>query len=311
MEFKDYYKSLGLEKGADADAVKKAFRKLAGKYHPDKNPGNKAAEEKFKQINEANEVLSDPDKRRRYDQLGSNWNDPGMAGGGAGGGRRRSRNFSEEEMSGMFGGGSGGFSDFFETFFGRSGMGGGEAPGAGRQGGAWGPQGRPGNDYQADVEISLEEAYSGAKKIFEINGKKLKLAFKPGISDGKVIRLEGKGGTGSQGAPDGDLHLRIHVAPHPLFERRGDDLHLTLDLEAQDAVAGKVEELRNLGGNVKLRIPPETDNGKVFRLKGQGMPVYGGEGHGDLYVTVRLRLPKNMKPGEAEFLRKMSENRRK
>ena len=310
MEFKDYYKTLGLEKGADADAVKKAFRKLAGKYHPDKNPGSKAAEEKFKLINEANEVLSDPDKRRRYDQLGSSWNEPGAGAGMGGGGRRRSREFSEEEMGAAFGG-AGGFSDFFETFFGRSGMGGGEGPGGGRQGGAWGPQGRPGNDYQADVEITLEEAFSGAKKIFEINGKKLKLAFKPGISDGKVIRLEGKGGPGSGGAPDGDLHLRIHVLPHAVLERRGDDLHMDLDVEAQDAVAGKAEEVRTLGGSVKLRIPPETDNGKVFRLKGQGMPVYGGEGQGDLYVTVRLRLPKNLKPGEAEFLRKMSESRRK
>lgn len=313
MEFKDYYKTLGLEKGADAAAVKKAYRKLAGKYHPDKNPGNKSAEDKFKQINEANEVLSDPEKKQRYDQLGSNWND--SAHEGAGGHRRRSRQFSEDDMSGMFGGGAGGggnagFSDFFETFFGRSGMGGGGGPGGGRQGGAWGTQGRPGNEYQADVEISLEEAYAGAKKIFEINDKKLKLAFKPGIADGKVIRLEGKGGPGSGGAPDGDLHLRIHVLPHPIFERRGDDLHMTIDVETQDAVAGKVEEVRTLGGSVKLRIPPGTDNGKAFRLKGQGMPAYDGGAHGDLYVTVRLRLPRNLKPAEAEFLKKMAESRR-
>lgn len=311
MEFKDYYKTLGVEKGADAETIKKAFRKLAAKYHPDKNQGNKAAEEKFKLINEANEVLSDPEKRRRYDQLGSSWNDP-SPGPGPGGHRRRSRQFSEEEMEGMFGGGGGGggFSDFFETFFGRGGMGGGPGPGGGRQGGAWGPQGRPGNDYQADVEITLEEAYAGAKKIFEINGKKLKLAFKPGIVDGKVIRLEGKGGPGSGGAPDGDLHLRIHVLPHSVLERRGDDLHMTLDVEAQDAVAGKVEEVRTLGGSVKLRIPPGTDNGKTFRLKGQGMPSYDGGAHGDLYVTVRLRLPRNLKPNEAEFLKKMAESRR-
>ena len=208
-------------------------------------------------------------------------------------------------------GASGGFSDFFETFFGRSGMGGGMGPGEGRQGGAWGPQGRPGTDYQADVEITLEEAYSGAKKIFEINGKKLKLAFKPGIADGRVIRMEGKGGPGSNGAPDGDLHLRIHVVPHPLFERRGDDLYMNLDVEVQDAVAGKSEEIRTPGGNVKLRIPPDTDNGKAFRLKGQGMPVYDRPGeHGDMYVTVRLRLPKNLKPAEVEFFRKMAESRR-
>jgi curved DNA-binding protein len=327
MEFKDYYKILGVDKGADADAIKKAYRKLAAKYHPDKNPGNKAAEERFKEINEANEVLSDAGKRKRYDQLGAHWNDPGFQDGfqggfggfpgghgreraGAGGGaRRRSRAFTEEDLGGMFGGG-GSFSDFFETFFGGAGMGGGAGPGAGRQGGAW-TGGRPGADYQADVEITLEEAYAGAKKVFEINGKKLKLAFKPGIADGRVIRMEGKGGPGANGGPDGDLHLRIHVLPHPRFERRGDDLHLMLDLEVQDAVAGKTEEIRTLGGSVKLRIPPETDNGKVFRLKGQGMPVYDGSGeHGDLYVTVRLRLPRNLKAAEVEFFRKMAESRR-
>jgi curved DNA-binding protein len=309
-----------LEKGADGDAVKKAYRKLAAKYHPDKNPGNKAAEERFKEINEANEVLSDPEKRRRYDELGAHWNESGAPngqewaytpGGGGSGRRTRSRTFTQDDLGGMFGG-EGGFSDFFETFFGGAGMGGGMGPGAGRQGGAWRPQGRPGSDYQADVEITLEEAYAGARKIFEINGKKLKLAFKPGIPDGKVIRLEGKGGSGSQGAPDGDLHLRIHVVPHPALERRGDDLHMNLDLEAQDAVAGKSEEVKTLGGSVKLRIPPETDTGKVFRLKGQGMPLYGKPGeYGDLYVTVRLRLPRNLKPAETEFFRKMAESRSK
>ncbi|MBW8887805.1 MAG: J domain-containing protein [Fibrobacteres bacterium] len=319
MEFKDYYKILGVEKDADAEAIKKAYRKLAAKYHPDKNPGNKSAEDRFKGINEANEVLSDPEKRKRYDQLGAHWNDPGFQNGypggpggqreGAAGGRRRSQTFTQEDLGDIFGGG-GSFSDFFETYFGSAGMGGGRGPGAGRQGGAWtAPQ--PGTDYQADVEITLEEAYTGAKKVFEINGKKLKLAFKPGIADGRVIRMEGKGGPGSNGGPDGDFHLRIHVLSHPLLERRGDDLHLMLDLEVEDAVVGKSEEIRTLGGSVKLRIPPETDNGKVFRLKGQGMPVYGkSDEHGDLFVTVRLRLPKNLKPDEIEFFRKMAEGRR-
>lgn len=320
MEFKDYYKTLGVDKQADADAIKKAFRKLAAKYHPDKNPGSKAAEERFKEINEANEVLSDPEKRKRYDQLGAHWNDPGFqegfpggfggrpGPGPAGGGRRRARAFSEEDLGGIFGGGS--FSDFFETFFGGAGMGGGAGPGMGRQGGAWSPQGRPGADYQADVEISLEEAYAGARKVFDINGKKLRLAFKPGIEDGRVIRMEGKGGPGLNGGPDGDLHLRIHVLPHPVFERTGDDLRMPLDLEVQDAVAGRTEEIRTLGGSVKLRVPPATDNGKVFRLKGQGMPVYGRPGeHGDLFVTARLRLPKDLKPAEADFFRKMAEGR--
>jgi curved DNA-binding protein len=324
MEFKDYYKILGLDKSADADAIKKAYRKLAAKYHPDKNPGNKSAEDRFKEINEANEVLSDPEKRKRYDELGANWNQPGggpdpayewrqYAGAGAGG-RGRSRTFTQEDLGEMFGGGGGGFSDFFETFFGGAGMGGGAGPGRGRQGGAW--TGRPvpqaGDDYQADVEISTEEAYQGAKKIIELNGKKLRLQFKPGIADGKVIKLAGKGGKGANGGPDGDFYMRIHVKPHPVFERRGDDLHMALRLEAQDAVVGKSEEIRTLGGNVKLRIPPETDNGKTFRLKGQGMPVYDRAGErGDLYVTVSLALPKGLKPEELDWFRKMAEARRK
>ncbi|HKP94235.1 MAG TPA: J domain-containing protein [Fibrobacteria bacterium] len=321
MEFKDYYKSLGLEKGADADAVKKAYRKLAAKYHPDKNPGSKSAEDRFKEINEANEVLSDPEKRKRYDELGANWNPQSGPEGaydwrqyaGAGGGRGRSRTFTQEDLGEMFGGG-GGFSDFFETFFGGAGMGGGAGPGRGRQGGAWGgyQAQRPGDDYQADVEISLEEAYQGAKKILEINGKKLRLQFKPGIADGKVIKLAGKGGEGTNGGPAGDFYLRIHVRPHPLFERRGDDLHMTLRLEAQDAVIGKTEEIHTLGGGVKLRIPSGTDNGKAFRLKGQGMPIYDKPGaNGDLYITVGLALPADLKPEEIEFFRKLAEARRK
>ncbi|MDB5048147.1 MAG: DnaJ-class molecular chaperone with C-terminal Zn finger domain [Fibrobacteres bacterium] len=325
MEFKDYYKTLGLEKGADADAVKKAYRKLAGKYHPDKNPGSKTAEDRFKEINEANEVLSDPEKKKRYDELGANWNQQGgpdgaydwrqYAGQGAGGGRGRTRTFTQDDLGDIFGGeGGGGFSDFFETFFGGAGMAGGAGPGRGRQGGAWtGRQPpRPGDDYQADVEITLEEAYHGAKKIIEINGKKLRLQFKPGIADGKAIKLAGKGGKGMNGGPDGDFYLRIHVQPHPVLERRGDDLHMVLRLEVQDAVVGKTEEIQTLGGGVKLRIPPETDNGKVFRLKGQGMPVYDKPGeHGDLYVTVALALPKNLKTDEIEFFRQMAEARRK
>ena len=318
MDFKDYYKSLGLQKGADAEAIKKAYRKLAAKFHPDKNPGSKTAEDRFKEINEANEVLSDPEKRKRYDELGADWDRQGgpqahdgrqYAGGP--GSRGRTRTFTQEEMGDMFGG-SGGFSDFFETYFG-GGMGGGAGPGRGRQGGAWGANmPRPGGDYQSDVEISLEEAYEGAKKVFEIDARKLRLQFKPGIADGKVIKLAGKGGAGANGGPDGDFYLRIRVKPHPIFERRGDDLHMVLRLEIQDAVAGKTEEIQTLGGSVKLRIPPETDNGKSFRLKGQGMPLYDSPGEkGDLYVTVSLALPKDLKADEAEFFRKMAEARRK
>ncbi len=315
MEFKDYYKILGLEKGADVNAVKKAYRKLAAKYHPDKNPGKKAAEDKFKEINEANEVLSDPEKRKRYDELGSAWNQPGgpqqggfggFEGFSRGGGRGQGQAYSQEDLSEMFGGAGG--ADFFETFFGGGGLGGRGAGARGRFSGA--RMARAGGDYQADVEVTLEEAYHGAKKIIELNGKKLRLQFKPGIAEGKVIKLAGKGGQGQNGGPDGDFYLRIHVAPHPDFERRGDDLHMTLPLEAQDAVLGKQAEIRTFKGSVKLRIPPLTDNGKSFRLKGQGMPAYDKTGEfGDMYVTVSLRLPSGLTPEETELFRKLAERR--
>lgn len=315
MEFKDYYKILGVDKQADADAIKKAYRKLAAKWHPDKNPGSKVAEDKFKEVNEANEVLSDPAKRKQYDELGRDWNRPGsgaqgpyggFGGFGNSGGRRGGRQgqaASAEDLEEMFGGGAGGgFSDFFETFFGGRGMRGG--PGAGMRMPA------RGDDYQADLEVPLEEAYHGTRKILDLNGRKLKLQFKPGISDGQVIRMPGKGGPGRDGGPDGDLHLRIHVLPHPILERTGDDLRMELPLEVQDAVAGKQAEVQTLKGSLKLKIPPMTDNGKVYRLKGQGMPVYGKENEfGDLFVRVSLRLPKDLAPAEVEAFRKMAQAR--
>ncbi len=322
MDFKDYYKILGLEKGADSQAVKKAYRKLAGKYHPDKNPGKKVAEEKFKEINEANEVLSDPEKRKRYDELGASWDQPrGPQGGGFGGfssggggassggsGGARTQTFSEADLAEMFGSGSGDSADFFETFFGG---------GQGRR--SNGPKGafsgmrgpKAGNDYQADVEITLEEAGEGAKKIIELNGKKLRLQFKPGIGEGKIIKLEGKGGQGSNGGPSGDFYLHIHVTPHPDLERRGDDLHTTLLVEVQDAILGKLAEIKTLKGSVKLKIPPMSENGKAFRLKGQGMPVYDKAGDfGDMYVTVALKLPSDITPAEEAFFRQMVERRK-
>lgn len=311
MEFKDYYKILGVDKTADAEAIKKAYRKLAAKWHPDKNPGSKPAEEKFKEVNEAHEVLSDPAKRRQYDELGSSWNRPGGFGGTGGfggfegfggrqGGRGTGRTYSAEDIEDLFGAQGGGFSDFFETFFG------GRGPGAG----AGGRMSRRGADYQADVEITLEEAYHGARKILDLNGRKLRLQFKPGIADGQVLRLPGKGGAGQNGGADGDLHLRIHVVPHPAFERRGDDLHMNLPVEVQDAVAGRQADVQTPKGGLKLKIPPLTDNGKVFRLKGQGMPVYGKEGaYGDLYVTVQLRLPRNLTARETEAFREMAQAR--
>lgn len=318
MQFQDYYKTLGLEKGADAAAIKKAYRKLAAKYHPDKNPGNKQAEDRFKAINEANEVLSDPEKKQRYDTLGAQWN---QAGGGAGfdfndfmrqqagargarGGRasgRGNQGFSSEGFGGGFSGGQGGFSDFFESIFG-GGAGGGFGPGRG------GPQ--RGEDYQADIEISLDEAYHGVSKVIEVGGRKLKLALKPGIAEGRTLRLSGQGGAGGPGGEDGDFYLKIHVALHGQYERRGDDLYRELPVDFLTAVTGRKLDVATLKGTIKVTIPPRTDHGKVLRLKGMGMPVYEHDGEfGDLYLKVVLTLPKDLSAKEAEQIEVMAKAR--
>jgi curved DNA-binding protein len=315
MEFKDYYKTLGLSKGADAEAIKKAYRKLAAKYHPDKNPGNKQAEDRFKAINEAHEVLGDPEKKQRYDSFGADWDKQGGPGGGFDfaeymrkqGGRSQggsSQGFGGGFSSGDFSGG--GFSDFFEAMFGGQG-----GPGQGR-----GRRASAGEDYQADIEISLEEAYHGAAKMIEIGGRKLKLNVKPGIKDGQSLRLPGKGGAGQHGGPDGDFYLRIHVAPHAVYERRDDDLHRELPVDFLTAVTGSKLEVSTLKGPIKVTIPARTDHGKVLRLKGMGMPAYGTEGdkgsaHGDLYLKVVLTLPKDLGEGEVEVLEEMARKRAK
>jgi len=309
MDFKDYYKILGLEKGADAAAVKKAYRKLAAKYHPDKNQGNKQAEERFKEINEAHEVLGDPEKKNRYDTLGSQWNQMGGQGmdfsdfmrkaGAQGGGRRA----HAEDMGDMFGGGQGDFSDFFESLFG----------GGGRRGGfssSFHMGQQKGQDFQADIEIDLDEAYHGVKKIIEVGGRQLKLAFKPGIAEGKPLRLPGKGGKGSNGGPDGDFYLNIHIAPHPLFERRGDDLYRDLPVDFLLAVPGGKLEVATLKGPVKVGIPPKAPSGRILRLKGLGMPVYDHPGDfGDLYLKIMLVVPEDLNEQEIEQLGAMAKRR--
>jgi len=326
MDFKDYYKILGVERGASADAIKKAYRKLAAKWHPDKNQGNKQAEEKFKELGEANEVLSDPEKRRRYDELGAQWNQMGGQGadfsdfmrqsGGKGRGGHPgagNRTVNPADMGDLFGQ-SGGFSDFFESFFGGNPGGSGAAGrnGAGANSNANGRTGfrmgaRPGEDYQSDIQITLEEAYQGTKKVLDVNGEKLKLAFKPGIADGRRIRLEGKGGMGQGGAAKGDLYLTVHVAGHARFERRGDDLQMDLPVDFITAVVGNKLEVVTLKGPVKVTVSPMTTQGKMLRLKGMGMPIYDQpDQYGDLYLRVALNLPEDLSPEEVEQIKAMA-----
>jgi curved DNA-binding protein len=308
MEYRDYYKILGVDKKASQDEIKKAFRKLAVKYHPDKNAGDKTAEAKFKEISEANEVLSDSEKRRKYDTLGENWQHYQQQGGnaqdfdwsrygnpGAGGGQT----FSSSDFGGMFGGGEGGFSDFFDTLF--RGQGGGSRRKSSKT------MHFKGQDAHAELPVTLDEAYHGAEKIFSINDQSIKLKIKRGIADGQTLRLAGKGYPGMNGGANGDLMITIRVDKHPLFNRIDDDLYCDLPVDLYTAVLGGKEELKTFKGKIKLDIPIEASNGKTLRLKGLGMPVYGKTNQfGDLYVKIDIQTPKNLTPQEIKLFKELA-----
>jgi curved DNA-binding protein len=319
MEFKDYYQTLGVAKGATDKEIKQAFRKLARKFHPDVNPGDKSAEAKFKELNEANEVLSDPEKRRKYDELGANWRmyeqaqqqggspfgfgGAGQEGawninvGGPGGGYRT---MSEEEMHDLFGN-EDPFSDFFRTFFGA----GGTRESAGRQRGGRAPRSQKGRDIEHGVELTLEEAYHGATRRVSIkeNGhaRSIDVRIPVGVKDGSRVRAAGEGASGAGGASSGDLYLRVQVKPHPVFERKGNDLHTKVAVPVTTAVLGGEAQVPTIAGSVRLKIPEGTQNGQVFRLKGHGMPQVGKpDDRGDLYATVEVQLPRALTKEQRE-----------
>ncbi len=313
MEYKDYYKILGVGQDADEKEIKRAFRKLARKHHPDVNPGDEAAEERFKEINEAYEVLSDPEKRAKYDRLGADWQRWQQSGGrpgdfnwgqwaGAPGGVHV-RYGTPEDLQDIFGGGDP-FSDFFSQIFGR--MGGGAAPGGFQSR----MRPRRGQDYEQEVEISLREAYQGARRTLQKDGRRLEVKIPPGARTGTRVRMSGEGGLGADGGEAGDLYLRVRVAPDPQFERREDDLHVTVPLDLYTAVLGGKVQVPTLSGPVTLTIPPGTQNGRVFRLRGKGMPhLRRPKQHGDMYAKVEVRLPERLTPRQRELfeeLRKIS-----
>jgi len=307
MEFKDYYKILGIEKSATKEEISKAFRKLALKYHPDKNPNNKAAEEKFKEITEAHEVLSDPEKRKKYDTLGANWNQYQSTGRGfedffSQFGRSGKGRGTSYEFSGDFGdlfGNLGGFSDFFESFFGQGGR-------QARSG--FGSQGFPnqpaGVDVEADLHISLEEAFNGSERQISVDGKKLKIKINPGTTDGQKLRLKGFGRSSIQGGTKGDLYLNIHILHHPFYEIKDRQLFYNLDVDLYTAVLGGKEEIKTLDGKkISINISGGTESEKVLRLKNLGLQ--NEKGRGDLFVKVHVTIPKNLSDKEKKLFKEL------
>ena len=318
MDFKDYYATLGVSKTASEKEIKQAFRKLARKHHPDVNPGDKVAEGKFKEINEAYEVLGDPEKRKKYDELGANWRmyeqqarSGGQPFGGAwgpppgGGARANYRTMTPEEMEDLFGD-TNPFSDFFTTFFGGgggAGFGGATEPHESR--GSRGRR-RAGRDIENEIELALEDAFQGATRRLMLRHdghvKHVDVRIPAGVTDGSRVRVSGEGERGVGGAESGSLYLRVRLAPHPVFERKGRDLYVKSPVPLTTAVLGGEATVQTLAGkSARLRIPPLTQNGQLFRLKGYGMPAVGKtDDTGDLYARVDVQLPTSLSDKERE-----------
>lgn len=286
MEYKDYYKVLGVERSATQDEIKKAFRKLAVKYHPDKNPGDKVAEEKFKEITEAYEVLGKEDSRKKYDELGANWKQYENTGFGGG-----YQNFSGS-----------GFSDFFDMFFG--GQGGGF--GFGNMGG-FGSSRRQramkGQDLTATLSMTLREAYFGTTRLINVGNQTIKITVKPGVKDGQTLRVKGKGNPGINGGANGDLLMKINIAKDNDYQRDDDDLVKNVDVDVYTAILGGKVSVETMKGTVNVPIKPMTQNNSVLRLKGLGMPHYDKEGAGAMLLKIQLTLPKKFSDKELELIK--------
>lgn len=306
MDYKDYYKILGISKQASQDEIKKAYRKLAVKYHPDKNPDNKEAEARFKEISEAYDVLGDPEKRQKYDALGANWKQyENMDFNGGPRGRQQRYEFEGDPFGGT------GFSDFFDYFFSGSDFGGmgGEEFGGFRSGG----RARPGKgtDYQGTFTLHLAEAYTGTSKILDVAGQQLRIKIKPGVKDGQQLRIKGKGGPGRNGGPNGDVLITLQVLSDDRFTRKGDDLYMDLPVDLYTAVLGGKITVSTMKGPVNLTIQEGTPNGKTLRLKDMGMPVYDKPGtYGNLFAKVQVQVPTNLSEREKELFRELAALRR-
>ena len=300
MAYIDYYKILGVDKSATQEDIKKAYRKQARKWHPDLNPDNKEAEKKFKDLNEANEVLSNPENRTKYDKYGENW----KHGDEYEKAQQQRRSYTAEDTDGGFAGsGFGGeedFSDFFQNMFGGAGGGFGKSS-RGRASGKF-----KGNDVTAELNLSLREAAATHQQTFDINGKKVRITIPAGVYDGQQIKLKGHGSPGFNGGPNGDLYITFNIAADAEFERSGDDLKARITIDLYTAVLGGDIKVNTLDGSVNLKVKPETQNGSTVRLKGKGFPVYKKEGQfGDLFVTFDVKLPKNLTEKQKELFEQL------
>jgi len=287
MSFIDYYKILDVSKTSTEKEIKIAYRKLARKYHPDLNPENKEAEIKFKEINEANEVLSDPENRKKYDKYGKDWKHEEEY--------EKAKQQQKSRQSGQKDFSNEEYSDFFESMFG-----GGSSFGQGRS-----PQFK-GQDYNSELYLDLKEVYITQQQVLTVNGKKIRLTIPAGVENGQVIRIKGKGGLGINGGPDGDLYIKFIIENHTLFKRDGNNLYLDVDLDLYISILGGEMIIDTLNGKVKLSIKPETSNESKGKLKGKGFPIYKKEGEfGDLIITYRIKLPTNLSEREIELFKEL------
>lgn len=297
MEFIDYYKILEIDKNASDADIKKAYRKLARKYHPDLNPNDATAKQKFQRINEANEVLSDPEKRKKYDQYGKDWQHSEeferarKQQQNQGGGYQRSYQGGAD-----FGGED--FSDFFESMFGGAG------------GASFGRAGRnvkyKGQDLNAELHLDLRDVYTSQKQTLTVNGKNIRLTIPAGVENGQTIKIKGHGGAGTNGGPDGDLYITFSITNTGKFKREGSNLYADADLDIYTAVLGGEVTIDTFDGKVKLKVAPETQNGTKIKLKGKGFPVYKSEGQfGDLYITYRIKTPTGLSEKQKELFREL------
>jgi curved DNA-binding protein len=295
MDFVDYYKILGVEKTATDKDIKSAYRKLARKYHPDLNPNDKDANRKFQEINEANEVLSDPEKRKKFDQYGKDWQHADEFEK-----QNQYRQQSPNQGGQRFSGGQseGDFSDFFENLFGGS------------AGGGRGRQAKyRGEDFNAELKLELIDAYKTRKQTLTVNGKKIRITIPAGIENGQTIKIPGHGGEGKNGGPNGDLYIAFSIANHSSIKRLGDNLYSTVDLDLYTAVLGGEITIDTLDGQVKLKVAPETQNGSKVKLKGKGFPVYKNDGNfGDFILTWNIKMPTHLTEKQKELFAEISKS---